>query len=97
MDPNKINDDMFYELVFWSVKEKHITDRQTKGQIDRESVCEVSGIGQGVRVVQVLFLFSSDSSQIIFANLKKKRVTDGRTDGPTNGRTDPLIEMRGRI
>ena len=23
--------------------------------------------------------------------------TDGRTDGPTNGRTDPLKEMRGRI
>ena len=25
------------------------------------------------------------------------RITDRRTDGPTDGRKDPLIEMRGRI
>ena len=32
-----------------------------------------------------------------FLQLKKKRITDGPTDQQTDGQTDPLIEMRGRI
>ena len=32
-----------------------------------------------------------------FLQFKKKRITHGPTDRPTDGRTDPLIEMRGRI
>ena len=42
------------------------------------------------------FLFSS---LLIFGESEKKRSgpTDGLMDGPTNGRTHPLIEMRGRI
>ena len=32
-----------------------------------------------------------------FLQFKKKRITDQPTDRQTDGRTDPLIEMRGRI
>ena len=31
------------------------------------------------------------------SRIQEKRVTDGPTDRPTDGRTDPVIEMRGRI
>ena len=42
----------------------------------------------------------SDIRFVDFCNLKKTDHgprTDGPTDRPTDGRTEPLIEMRGRI
>ena len=35
--------------------------------------------------------------QVSISAIFEKRVTDPRTDGPTDGRTKPHIEMRGRI
>ena len=43
------------------------------------------------QICQILFSSDSMSFPRDFRDLKKTR--DGRTDGPTNGRTDPLIEM----
>ena len=35
--------------------------------------------------------------KVLISAIFEKWVSDPRTDGPTHGRTKPLIEMRGRI
>ena len=41
-------------------------------------------------------LIDSDHFQSLLRD-RKKRITDPRTHGPMDGRTNPLIEMLGRI
>ena len=79
-------------------------DRWTKPRI--ELLCatkqvrlnkDASDLSDSVRFVRFAGLDLSICQICRFPRFKKKQETDGRTDRQTDQRTDPLIEMRGRI
>ena len=79
----------FYNMVtdMWMDKQiDNIMDRQTDWWADRS----INGWTCNTHA-------KNDEVPIDFAIFTKALPTDRWTDGPTNGRTYPLIEMRGRI